>query len=420
MFKLPGTAFFGDVYKQLRDAMKADGCKYDSRAVEWTLPSEEIYLKYKAKVPGTSQVIPSVAKGNPLPKAVVPTKPVAKGNQETVGEANQVPSLLSRKTEARQEDSTSLGEAKSTTLGNAKKVLRINPSRYALVSVSIEPKGWERPRRRRVLDEQIEHGSRGGIETLTKMTKAETMIVNPKELEQAKKIQSSEGYKLRRIGTRVADGVLLFPLTAEGAFDSARASAKAEAAGFNAGSTHYEVVVDAIKLGVIESEERQVAQKMTYEIQTVLFELQSAITRCDAKAIREAALAAKYKVDGIGDSSLRSTLANAVSEAREAAKYIIAETEKAGRTIEDVQADVAVRYSSVSTAQMAFLELEVPVEVQASRSGEASFGVNQMAAAQIANLELGTGESSGTQPRPQTSTKLDASPMLPIFDLSLQ
>jgi hypothetical protein len=294
-----------------------------------------------------------------------------------------------------QQPTSAQAEAKRMALGftEDRSVLRLEPARYAIISIPIEPKGWQRPRRRRELERQVEllqvpnggtgdsfeaaaalatDGSNGQTSTTIDASlvtiKAQKLTMKPEEEKAARKLQSQLGYSLRRLGTRISDGIIVFPLKNEGAFDDERTECKRLARIFNEKSTHYEIRVAAIKLEAVVSDEEQIARQVAYECQRLMADLRSAMFSLDVPRIRELTAAAKYKASALAAGTAQGALYAAVAAARQTATKIAKDMVEKSVTIEEIKR--SINFAPVDSARFTFLEYEIPSEIAASPSIE--------------------------------------------------
>lgn len=256
-------------------------------------------------------------------------------------------------------------------------VLKLEPSRFAVIN--IETQG---PRMRRQLDRStrtLENGSRparySDVESVTVRTTSETTIINPLEHEAAKKLGGQIGYMLRRMGTRIVDGVIAFPIRTEEAFDSEHDKARDMARAFNSSSTHWKVLVNAFKLDASSpADEEIMARKVAYEVQQLMAEMKSALDSLDVDRIREVATEAKAKALAIAPGVQQGALYAAVESARKAATKASRDLKDKGKQIELIRRELDT--SAIESARFMFLELAVPEEVDASQPGVQSSGID--------------------------------------------
>jgi len=411
---IPGKPLFGNAHKQLRDEMKAAHVAWDSKDAVWICPTKELYDLFIAKCPAACAHPPvesSVLPPAPLPPPVVsaPTQvrefpvdglpggatfpamplppttvfaivapPPPSAKVEPPAPTMEQPKPVIQPVPVKAENGMALG------FNTDRSVLRLEPSRYAIISVPIEPKGWSRPRRRRVLDRQIETfqadesgnsfetspadlvaeangGKKRGTAALKITTKAEQLIMNPTEHEEAKKLQSQLGYSLRRLGTRVTDGIIVFPLKNEEEFDAERVKCKQLAYVFNGTSTHYEIRIDAYKLEAVVSDEEMIARQVAYECQRLMSELRSAMDSLDVVRIREVASAAKYKASALAAGRAQGAMLAAVETARQAATKMAKDMAQKGADIEKIKR--SIEFAPIDSARLTLLEYEIPEEV---------------------------------------------------------
>jgi hypothetical protein len=105
--------------------------------------------------------------------------------------------------------------------------------------------------------------------------------------------------------------------------------------------------------GEITSNDTEAAAAIVKEIGGFLKELEAAIHSCDAKKIRQT-VAAVRGVDTLLPDVQSKVLKDAVAAARQAARLIVREAEKKGRSIEEVKEELDL--SAVDLARAYFLE----------------------------------------------------------------
>lgn len=333
---LEAKLFYGAEHNDTRKSMISDGAAFVSKFSVWAFPSEDVLNKYRKLVMPEPKV--------ELPSNVIPIRP-----KEVI-----------------------VTETQKTDTKDALKVLRLEPSRLAVVH--IETHG---PRRKRQIarTEEKDAGEMYGVEAITITTTNERLIINPEEHEKALELQCDLGNSLRKMGTRISDGIIAFSLKKEEDFDKARQEARQKANEFNRTSTHYKVIVDAVKLQAVESDEELVARKLTYEIQRLLGEMKEALNACDVDRIRQVATEAKYKANSLQSGTEQGILLAAIEEARKAASTIGKELKEKGEVVEAIKN--ALNTSAVESARMMFLEYAVPEEVE--MHAEATVDTNRFA-----------------------------------------
>jgi hypothetical protein len=249
---------------------------------------------------------------------------------------------------------------------DSRKVLKLSPSRFAVIN--IESRG---PRHRRCTARSQETEAEAyGVEAITITTTSEQTIVNPQEHEAAKKLQADIGYQLRRLGTRIVDGVIVFPLSKETEFDSTRESCKELARAFNTKSSHYKVMVNVVKLAAMVSDEESIARMAAYEINQTLKDVTLALKEMDVQKIREAAQALKYKASAISAGTEQGVILAAVNNLRDAAKRIARDVGRKGSDIESVRKELDT--SAIESARFMFASMAEPVELGDTQSNTQS------------------------------------------------
>ncbi len=181
------------------------------------------------------------------------------------------------------------------------------------------------------------------------------MIADAAEYERATKARSAATNAIRAVCAKTPFG-LLCSVSREQDLDNAIAEARAIAQRFNESATHSTIRVDVLK-GRIADDDTEAVSAIAGEVKDLLAEMNSAIDRLDPEAIREACSRAR-QMGQILAPEQNAKVAEAIKEAREAAKAIVKRVEKGGEPAISVLAELD--RSSIDAARMAFLDFDTP------------------------------------------------------------
>lgn len=180
----------------------------------------------------------------------------------------------------------------------------------------------------------------------------ERVIDDPTELDRASKARAKALYEIRSVCAITSFG-LLCPEAKEAELDAAIARARAMVETYNQDTQHSRVSIFALK-GRIASTDEQAARAIASDVSELLSAMNRGIDRLDPAAIREAANKAKGMVQML-DEATQAKVSEAILEARQAAKAIVARVEKAGEQAADVLASLA--RTGLEKARFALLDM---------------------------------------------------------------
>jgi hypothetical protein len=202
------------------------------------------------------------------------------------------------------------------------------------------------------------------------------VIDDPTEYQKATRARGAAGTAIRKVCTSTAFG-LLCPESNKDALEAAIAAAQAIAQAHNtdAASTHVSLYV---LRGRIASTDEEAARAIASEVRDLLSAMETGVRNADPVAIREAANRAK-QLGTVLDAEQAEKVAEAVDQARKAARTIVKRIEKDGEAAEKVLRDISI--ASIEAARFSFLDFETPEQ----QAGEALPSVDLQ---RVASLEL--------------------------------
>jgi hypothetical protein len=180
-------------------------------------------------------------------------------------------------------------------------------------------------------------------------------IDNPAEHSAAVKARSAARSAICKACTHTAFG-LLCPESNVEALNAACAEAQRIAEEHNANASSTLVYVYVLR-GRIASTDEEAARAIASEVRGLLSEMEQGIRQADAGAVRDAANRAKA-LGSVLDAVQAEKVAEAVEQARKAARTIVKRIEKDGEAAEKVLRDISIK--SIEAARFAFLDFETP------------------------------------------------------------
>jgi hypothetical protein len=186
----------------------------------------------------------------------------------------------------------------------------------------------------------------------TEVSRWETtrVVIDPEELERAKKVRGRAQALVRGVCTKSAFG-LLCPLDAADRLDSGMKEARELVAAFNADSKQTKVAVYVIT-GKISKDDKEAVRAINSELLEALDSMADAMQRMNVDDLREAATTAKDLSNMLSPEAQARAIV-AVEAIRKAATAI----KKGDQTEPDKWA-----LNKVAEARLAFLDLEAPTE----------------------------------------------------------
>jgi len=217
---------------------------------------------------------------------------------------------------------------------------------------------------------QIKGGVRYEVETLdpdhtegdarVAEWKTRRTVEAPEEHAQAIKVRSKARSFITSVCTDSAFGYLC-PLANRDALDTAIANARIAADSFNAGASIYRITVNVIK-GEVASDDLEAIRAIRGEIADLLESMTRGIAALDPEEVRKAANKAR-EVAGMLTPEASGRVAEAIKEARAAAREMVKRAGEAGESAAGIVAEEAIR--RIEEARLSFLDLEAPAEVPA-------------------------------------------------------
>lgn len=184
------------------------------------------------------------------------------------------------------------------------------------------------------------------------------IVDDPTEMLSATKARSKALAAIRALCSRTSFG-LLCPSSFEATLDKAIGEARAIVAAHNATAKTTHAAIFVLK-GRVASDDVEATKAIAQEVRELVNDMATGIQKLDAKAVREAADAAKQMIDLLEEEQA-GKLADAVTQARKAARQIVARVEKGGEEAAIVLADI--QKGAIEKCRVAFLDYDAPAMV---------------------------------------------------------
>jgi len=178
-------------------------------------------------------------------------------------------------------------------------------------------------------------------------------VDDPEEHERATSTRSRALGAIRRVCSRTSFG-LLCPENRAAELDAAIAQARQLAAEHNDKSQSTRVQIFVLK-GRVASTDEEAARAIGDEVRGLLDEMNRAIDKLDAEAIRRAADSARQLAAVLSDEQ-QAKVGDAIAQARKAARVIVKRIETDGEAASIVLKDI--QRGSIERARIAFLDFE--------------------------------------------------------------
>jgi len=182
-------------------------------------------------------------------------------------------------------------------------------------------------------------------------------IDDPTEFKSAVKLRVQAAAVVRALCAKTAFG-LLCPESKEAELDAAIAQAHKICDDWNAQASNTQIRIYVLK-GRVASSDEEAAKAIASEVEGLLAGMESAISKMDVKAIRDAANRAR-QLGAVLDDGQSAKVSVAIDAARKAAKEIVKRIEKQGEDAQRVMADLAQQRAAVEMARFAFMDIDTP------------------------------------------------------------
>lgn len=200
---------------------------------------------------------------------------------------------------------------------------------------------------------------------------------DPVERRAGEQARSKAIRAIRKHCARTAFG-LLCTQADEAKLDAGIAEARKIVADFNATANTTHVAIFVLK-GRVASDDREAARAIAAEVRELMDDMEGGIKAMDPEAIRQAADKAK-EIGAMLGAEQADKVAEAVTQARKAAKAIVARVQKGGEDAAAVLQEL--QRGAIQKARIAFLDLDVP-EVQSVGDALPAVDVARVAAIDV-------------------------------------
>ena len=204
------------------------------------------------------------------------------------------------------------------------------------------------------------------------------VVDDPKELEAAEFARSKAVRAIDKHCARTAFG-LLCPEANEQELRAGIREARAIVAAFNDGANHTHVAVHVL-FGRVAADDVEATRAIAAEVRGLLEDMEGGIKAMNPKAIRNAADKAREVGAMLGEEQADKVGA-AISQARKAARAIVARVEKGGEDAAEVLQEL--QRGAIQKARIAFLDLDGH-EGESAEPAMPAVNVQRMAALDIA------------------------------------
>lgn len=345
-----------------RNRMLKAKCCCDSKTGVWICPTEELFKQFAGEIGYAAAAptpAPQAAKPKPVPLRLVPKPVEVAPPAPAAPPAVQVQAAVKTAVEVAAAAVPAKQTSSTVDALMSKRVLELPPSFIVVQEVKLQGDV-----KYLHSGEEASVEDQGGVKVSKTKVTTETVTRDPEEHKQAKFLSGQLRSSLRKLGSVLQSGVIVVPVAKEDELDATISDCRKQAVEWNAKAKFHYIRVSMLK-SLITSDAESAARDIAFRLQETVREVTEAIASCDVDRIKSVVDNSKA-LARIVPAKEAKELTGALAQANNIRKYIKEAVEEKGREVEAVRKEIAqTMLGPLEAARMSFLELAVPVEMEA-------------------------------------------------------